>query len=155
MGNNVFSVDNRFFKQSNNSTASMGTSCACSYASIYYSFPEETALLQPNIVPIFCYRLIDSDAYIIQHNTLQGYTSFMQAMNSVGQDGSQLEWESPGPRGAFNFLDLHIQFNPEGSLTMTSTFEKPRNVYLFQPPASARPPSILYGLIYGKLHWLF
>jgi hypothetical protein len=29
------------------------------------------------------------------------------------------------------------------------------NFYLFCPPTSAQPPSILYGLIYGTLHRLF
>jgi hypothetical protein len=42
MGNNVFSFGNTFFKKANG-TASMCTTCACSYASIYYSFPEGTA----------------------------------------------------------------------------------------------------------------
>jgi hypothetical protein len=146
--NNVFSFGNRFFKQANGTA--MGTPCACSYATIYYSYHEETILLQPDIAPIFYRRLID-DAYIIQRNTPQGYTNFLQAMNSFGQEGARLEWESPGPGCAVDFLNVNIQINRDGTLT-TSTFQKPMNLYLFRPPASAQPPSILYGLIYGTLH---
>ena len=151
MRNNVFSFGNRFFKQANGTA--MGTPCACSYATIYYSFHEETTLLQPGLAPIFYRRLID-DAFIIQCNPPHGYTHFLTAMNSFGEDGSRLEWESPGPGRAVDFLDLHIELNHDGSLT-TSTFQKPMNLYLFRPPASAQPPSILYGLIYGTLHRLF
>jgi hypothetical protein len=127
MRNNVFSFGNRFFKQANGTA--MGTPCACSYATIYYSYHEETALLQPGIAPIFYRRLID-DAYVILDNTLHGYNQFMTAMNSFGEDGARLVWESPGPGRAVDFLDLHIQLNQDGSLT-TSTFQKPMNLYLF------------------------
>jgi hypothetical protein len=151
MPNNVFSLGNLFFKQVNNTA--METPCACSYATIYYSYHEETILLQPDIAPIFYPRLID-DAYIIQRNTPQGYTNFIQAMNSFGQEGARLEWESPGPGCAVDFLDLNILITRDGTLT-TTTFQKPMNLYLFRPPVSAQPPSILYGLIYGTLHRLF
>jgi hypothetical protein len=78
----------------------------------------------------------------------------MQAINSFGQEGARLEWESPRPGCAVDFLDLNIQINRDGTLTR-STFQKPMNLYLFRLPASAQPPSILYGLIYGTLHQLF
>jgi hypothetical protein len=77
MGNNVFSFGNRFFKQANGTA--MGTPCACSYATIYYSYHEETVLHQPDIAPIFYRTLIDG-AYIIQSITPHRYTNFMQAM---------------------------------------------------------------------------
>jgi hypothetical protein len=52
----------------------------------------------------------------------------MQAMNYFGQEGAQLEWESPGSACAFDFLDLNIQINRDGTLT-TSTFQKPMNLW--------------------------
>jgi hypothetical protein len=67
-------------------------------------------------------------------------------MNSFGDDRGQLEWESPGPSRAVNFLNLHIKLNPNGSIT-TSMHQKPMNLYLFCPSTSAKPPSFLYGLI--------
>ena len=151
MRNNVFAFGSRHFKQCNGTA--MGTPCACTYATIYYSYHEETSLLQPNNNLLFYRRLID-DAFIIQRNIPDGYTRFMQRMNSFGDDGARLEWESPGPSRAVDFLDRHIKLNPNGSIT-TSTYQKPMNLYLFRPPTSAQPPSILYGLIYGTLHRLF
>jgi hypothetical protein len=151
MRNNVFAFGSHYFKQCNGTA--MGTPCACTYATIYYSYHEETSLLQPDNNLLFYRRLID-DAFIIQRNIPDGYEHFMQRMNSFGDDGARLEWESPGPSRAVDFLDLHIKLNPNGSIT-TSTYQKPMNLYLFRPPTSAQPPSILYGLIYGTLHRLF
>jgi hypothetical protein len=34
----------------------------------------------------------------------------------------------------------------------TQTYQKEMNLYLYRPPTSAQPKSILYGLIYGTLH---
>ena len=48
MRNNVFSFGNRFFKQANGTA--MGTPGACSYATIYYGYHEETVL--PNLTSL-------------------------------------------------------------------------------------------------------
>ncbi len=53
-----------------------------------------------------------------------------------------------------DFLDLHIRLDPAGTISTTS-FQKPMNLYLYRPPTSAQPSSILYGLIYGTLHRYF
>jgi hypothetical protein len=74
-----------------------------------------------------------------------------QHMNFFGDNGARLEWESPGPSHVVDFLDLHIKLNPNGSI-ITSTYQKPMRLYLFRPPTSVQPPSILYGLVYGTLH---
>jgi hypothetical protein len=95
------------FKQTN-STA-MGTPCACSYATIYYSYHKETVLLQPDIAPIFNRRLIDN-AYIFQRNTPQGYTNFMQAMNSFCQEGANLNGSPQDPDVQSIFLRWWWQF---------------------------------------------
>jgi hypothetical protein len=151
MRHNVFSFGTRFYRQRNGTA--MGTPCACTFATIYFSYHEETSLLQPDSALLFYRRLID-DGFIIQRNIPHGYNNFMLRMNSFGDDGARLEWESPGPARAVDFLDLTIQLNLDGSIT-TSTYQKPMNLYLFRPPTSAQPPSILYGLIYGTLHRLF
>jgi hypothetical protein len=43
MRNNVFAFGSHYFKQCNGTA--MGTPCACTYATIYYSYHEETLLL--------------------------------------------------------------------------------------------------------------
>ena len=64
MKSNVFTFGNRYWLQSNGTA--MGTSCACAYATIYYSFHEETRLL-PNPNVLFYGRLID-DAFVVLRN---------------------------------------------------------------------------------------
>jgi hypothetical protein len=41
--------------------------------------------------------------------------------------------------------------NDHHSISM-STSQKPMNLYLYRPPSSSQPPSILFGLIYGTLY---
>jgi hypothetical protein len=54
---------------------------------------------------------------MIQRNTPSGYERFIQPRSSFGYNGAQLEWESPGPSCAVDFLGLHIKLNPNGSIT--------------------------------------
>jgi hypothetical protein len=46
MRNNVFTFGNRYWIQKNGTA--MGTSCTCMYATIYYSYHEETELIRMN-----------------------------------------------------------------------------------------------------------
>jgi hypothetical protein len=150
MRNNVFTFGNRYWKQRNGTA--MGTSCACAYATIYYSYHEETALITPNNPHgvLFYRRLID-DALIIQRNTPGAHDTFLAAMNSFGTPGASLVWESSGASRKDIFLDFNLTLNNHHSVS-TSTYQKPMNLYLYRPPSSAQPPSILFGLIYGTLH---
>ena len=76
-------------------------------------------------------------------------------MNNFGPPGARLEWECDiGPTKSINFLDLQVSIELDGSIT-TSTYQKPMNLYLYRPPCSAQPPSVLYGLIFGTLHRYF
>jgi hypothetical protein len=75
MRNNVFAFGSRYLLKQRNGTA-MGTPCACIYATIYYSYHEETSLLKRESHLLFDWRLINN-AFIIQHNVLNGYAHFM------------------------------------------------------------------------------
>jgi hypothetical protein len=55
----------------------------------------------------------------------------MQSMNPFEDDGACLKWKAPGPAHGVDFLNLHIQFILDGSIT-TSTCEKLMNLYQFQ-----------------------
>ena len=151
MNSNVFSFGNRYFQQTNGTA--MGTPCACTYATIYYSYHEETVLLQdPSI--LFYRRLID-DAFIIQRITPDSWMTFMAKMDDFGPPGKRLTWESDtAPSRSIHFLDLHIDLIADGTIH-TRTYQKQMNLYLYRPPCSAQPKSILYGLIYGTLHRYF
>ncbi len=65
MSNNVFQFDNTYWLQL--CGTAMGTSSACMYATIYYSYHEETALLSPTkSLPIRYYSLlIDSLIHVL------------------------------------------------------------------------------------------
>jgi hypothetical protein len=150
MRNNVFTFGNRCWKQRNGTA--MGTSCACAYATIYYSFHEETALITPaNPHGVLFYRRLIDDALILQRNNPGAHDIFLAAMNSFGNPGARLVWESSGESRKDVFLDFNLVLNSHGGVS-TSTYQKPMNLYLYRPPSSAQPPSILFGLIYGTLH---
>ena len=148
MNSNVFSFGNRYFLQTNGTA--MGTPCACAYATIYYSYHEEMVLLKdPSL--LFYRRLID-DAIVIQRSQPHSHETFMSSMDNFGPPGKRLKWESEaGPQRSVHFLDLHLDLQDNGTIH-TRTYQKDMNLYLYRPPSSAQPKSILYGLIYGTLH---
>jgi hypothetical protein len=146
---NVFSFGSRRFLQLDGTA--MGTLCACNYATIYYSYHEETNLLVNDAHLLLFYRRYIDDALIIQRASPNGFAHFVSAMNDLGQTGARLEWEATPPGREVDFLDLHIGLDPAGSISTTS-FQKPMNLYLYRPPTSAQPSSILYDLNYGTLY---
>jgi hypothetical protein len=153
MRSNVFSFGNRYFHQINGTA--MGTPCACAYATIYFSYHEETSLLVSGAHNLVFYRRLIDDALIFQRHTADGWSTFMHAMDDFGPPGKRLKWESEdGPGRSTHFLDLEIHFRDDGSI-QTRTYQKDMNLYLYRPPTSAQPESILYGLIYGTLHRYF
>jgi hypothetical protein len=89
MCNNVFAFGSHYFKQCNGTA--MGTPCVCTCATIYYSYHEETSLLQPdnNLLPVL-YWLLIGNVFIIQCSIPNGYKRFKEPINSFGDDGAQL-----------------------------------------------------------------
>jgi len=147
---NVFTFGSRFFRQINGTA--MGTNAACMYATIYYSYHEETVIMKhPSIV--FYRRLID-DAFIIMKNNHTAFTEIQEQMDNFGPIGKRLEWEATEPTNSIPFLDLQVSITATGTIA-TSTYQKARNNYLYRPPSSAQPPHILYSLIYGTMHRYF
>ena len=102
--------------------------------------------------PIFYGRLID-DALVIIRHTLNNYKHFCLKMNSFKDVRTLqgLEWEAEPPSKTVNFLNLTITIDEEGLLS-TKTYQKPMNLYLYRPPTSSQPTSILNGMIYSTLH---
>ena len=144
---NAFTFGNRFFLQQNGTA--MGTNAACMYATIYYSYHEETVISKLPFVK-FYRRLID-DAFIILDNTAGNFELLQQLMDDFGPEGKRLEWIATQPSRSVDFLDLTVSINQEG-LIETRTFQKAMNLYLYRCPSSAQPESILQSLIYGTLH---
>jgi hypothetical protein len=149
MNSNVFEFGDTWWKQL--AGTAMGTSVACMYATIFYSYHEETCLLLPTTVKyriLFYKRFIDDAIVIILK--LADFQPFMQDMNDYGPEGRRLEWEATTPSRQVDFLDLTIAIQPDGSIT-TKIYQKPMNLYLYLPPTSAHPPCTFRSIIYGAI----
>jgi hypothetical protein len=146
MSNNTFSFGNRFFLQRNGTA--MGTNVACMYATIYYSYHEETQLLHLSYIK-FYRRLID-DAFII-FDPNASFENLETNMNEFGPATKRLHWKTEQPADTVDFLDLTVTIQPDGTIT-TRTFQKKMNLYLYRTPDSCQPESIIRSFIYGALH---
>jgi hypothetical protein len=146
---NVFQLDDCWFHQTNGTA--MGTSVACVYATIYYSYHEETCLLiRYGKNPILFYRRFIDDVFSIWLTPPTGgaalWSQFTSDMNTFGS----LTWEAEPLSHSVNFLDLTIEITPCGDIK-TKTFQKTMNLYLYLCPSSAHPLGVLKGLIFGAL----
>ena len=130
----------------------MGTNVGCKYATIYFSYHEETVILK---LPFLCFykRLID-DAFSVIEDSNENFDALTSAMNDYGPPGKRLEWKPEQQGSKVHFLDLWISISAQQTLD-TSTYQKPVNMYLYRCPFSAQPPSTLFGLVFGTLHRYF
>jgi hypothetical protein len=106
---NVFTFGTRFYIQQNGTA--MGTNAACMYATIYYSYHEETVISKlPSIT--FYRRLID-DGFIIMQDDPGNFEHIQDVMNDFGPEGKRLKWEATEPTDSEHFLDLTITILPD------------------------------------------
>ena len=176
MTNNVFQLDDTYWLQL--SGTAMGTNVACMYATIYYSYLEETKILpryshQHSVMqqlapptrdpptftesPLLMHaRLIDDACQIWDWAKLpmEMKPNFTQNLSNEMKFGS-LEWKVEKPSKSIDFLDLNISIQEDGSIH-TKTYVKPMNLHLYIPPASAHPNGVLKSLIFGTLqrYWM-
>jgi hypothetical protein len=151
MENNIFCFANSHWLQL--SGTAMGTPAACAYATILYGYHENSQIL-PQFTPNLLYfkRYID-DIFGIWlppiTNKNSTWTSFKSKLNEWGS----LTWIIEEPSPSTIFLDLNIKI--ENGKILTSTHQKPMNLYLYIPPPSAHPPNCFKGLIIGemKTYW--
>lgn len=163
---NVFQFDDTFWLQI--SGTAMGTPVACTFATIYYSYHEETSYLkkyhfatQPFVQaqpPLLFYkRLIDDTIQIWDTALLPPHIPLYHLTKTIERDMEfgKLPWEVNPPAREVNFLDLHISIHADGGIT-TKTFIKPMNLHLYIPPESAHSPGVLKSLIFGNVfrYWL-
>jgi len=149
MTHNVFQFDNTFWLQT--CGTSMGTSCACAYATLYWGYIERKLIIpkwKNNL--LFLRRFID-DKFGIWVGTPEDFNNFIVDINSY----SQLQWETYGLSKITNFLDLTISINANSTVN-TKTYQKPTSLHLYIPPTSAHPPGIIKSIVYGNLrrYWL-
>jgi hypothetical protein len=145
MTQNVFQFDDTFWIQE--CGTAMGTSVACMYATIVYSYHEETTLLPTysNGGPLLFYRRYIDDTFIIWNNSVPyaPWNSFLENLPY-----GTLTWTADPLSESVNFLDLTLSVS-NGHITSKSC-EKPHNLHLHLPPTSAHTPGVLKSLIYGS-----
>jgi hypothetical protein len=153
MENNVFQFDDIFCHQQNGTA--MGTSVACTYATIFQGAYEET-----NIIPKmesfgtrFYRRLID-DGFGIIRDEGDNFKNIFKEFNQHGPPDKRLSWTSPGPTTTTNFLDLTISIS--NCKIVFKSYIKEAHLHLYLPAHSAHPESNLAGMIFGRLRsfWL-
>jgi hypothetical protein len=152
MNNNIFSFANTYWLQLTGTA--MGTPAACSYATITFGHFENTVLLPTFKNNLLFYRHYIDDIFGVwlppRTNKSVTWNNFTTLLNSWGN----LEWVANTPSTTTPFLDLNVTL--KNSTIVTSTYQKPLNLYLYLPPSSAHPASCLKGLIKGELYryWL-
>lgn len=160
---NVFQFDDTYWLQL--CGTAMGTSLACMYATIYYSYHEEVHLLRKflkpastttypqSASPMLLYgRLIDDSIHIWDTAQLPSHINSHNFIHNIESEMSFgiLKWEVEPPSKEVNFLDLTISLNPDGNIT-TQTYVKANNLHLYIPPNSAHSKGVLKSLIFGNV----
>jgi hypothetical protein len=156
MKNNVFQFDDCWFHQQNGTA--MGTSVACIYATIYYSYHEETKILPTYGSSLLYYKRFIDDVlaiWIPPPNSSPKSANAAWLQFKADLTFGILEWETEDLAQSVDFLDLTISITSDRKLR-TRTFQKAMNLYLYLCPSSAHPPGVLKGLIFGSVRrfWL-
>jgi hypothetical protein len=125
MTHNIFQFDDTYWLQT--CGTSMGTSCACAYATLYWGYIERKYIIPKweQKLP-FLRRFID-DKFGIWLGSSEDFLNFTNDLNSY----CQLQWETTGLTSSVNFLDLSISINANGTIS-TKRYQKPTNLHLSQ-----------------------
>ncbi|KAL7550561.1 hypothetical protein ACHAWF_013783, partial [Thalassiosira exigua] len=151
MTNNIFEFGSLHFLQLLGTA--MGTSAAVMWATFYFGRHEVKKLL-PDFGKYFYHRrlrrFIDDIFAIWICDTCRSaccphFDAFTAALNDFGL----LRWTVDKLSKKCTFLDLNIEI--EGKRIVTSTYQKPLNLYLYLPGPSAHPEGCIKGTIFGLL----
>jgi len=162
MTSNVFQFDDTYWLQKTGTA--MGTNMACIYATIYYSYHEETSLLpvysatSTTSRPLLLHARLIDDAFQIWDTALLGHNLPLRELPTVLKTKMAfgiLDWDVEPPTRDCNFLDLNITIDSGGDI-VTKTYVKAMNLHLYIPPHSAHTPGVLKSLIFGNIlrYWL-
>ena len=125
----------------------MGACCACACATLHPACHERTNLLPKfkDNLPFLCH-FIDDKFGIWLRTDDQTWENFKNELNNFGK----LIWKVSKLSTSVDFLDLTIAIDKNRHV-YTKTYEKPMNLYLYIPPASAHPPGIFRSVVFGNL----
>jgi hypothetical protein len=130
MKNNIFTFGGSYWLQI--SGTAMGTPAACAYATISYGQHENSVILQKYSNNLLYFKRYINDIFSIwlppPTQKRATWESFKQDLNNWGT----LSWVIENPSSETTFLDLNIKIID--SKIVTTTFQKPLNLYLYLPP---------------------
>jgi len=147
MSNNILQFGDTTWRQI--SGCAMGTSAAVNYSYLYVGRLETHILLKRYQANLLYYkRFIDDVIGVWMDDPAhpEAWDDFFRDLNNYGK----LRWTTTGFTDHLTFMDLDINILPDGSIH-TSTHQKELNLYLYIPKGSAHSPSMLRGLVYGRL----
>lgn len=126
----------------------MGTPVAPTFASLYLAQVEITVLL-PHFSHLIKYykRYIDDGFMILRAHNKNPFT--IHAMLALYTKLTKLKFTWTSNRSEIPFLDLLVR-RLDSQFTY-KTHQKQLNLYLYLPAASAHPPGILKGLVFGLI----
>ena len=150
MSNNVFSFGDTHWLQKEG--IAMGTSVAVMFANIYCAYRERTVILPKFRNNIVYYKRYVDDVFSLWRDTPDYTWEDLRATLPQGI----LKWTVERPSTTVDFLDVTININKKTGKIVTKSYQKPMNLHLYLPSASAHPPGSYKGLIIGTLrrYWL-
>jgi len=146
MKQNVFQFSDTFWHQKQGTA--MGTPTTCMWATLFFADHKQHLCDKYKDYLLYWSWYID-DGLGIWNWT--GTSKCAQAFDNIKQDinGTSLEWEVNQPTNQVHYLDLTLTIT--NGLIESTLYEKLLSLYLYLPPGSAHPPSVLKGLIAGSL----
>jgi hypothetical protein len=146
--NNLIKFGDTYWRQT--SGTGMGIAPAPPWATIYFAIHENKILPKWTNHIHFYRRFIDDiigiwlcDSCPETNNHL--WTNFKHDM----QQWYGLEWDFSTLSSSCNYMDLQLKIHDRK--IQSTLYEKQQNLYLYIPPHSAHPKSMLTGLIYGNI----
>ena len=148
MENNVFKFGSTWWRQKVGTA--MGTSCACIYATVFFTYFERTILIPKYKNNFIMFKRKIDDIFAIwkpDPNNPNAWDDFLLDLNSV----CKLEWNTEELSNSVNFLNLTISIDEESRKIKYKTYQKEMNLYLYIPNHSASPPGLLKSLVFRLL----
>ena len=128
----------------------MGTSAAVNYAYLYVGLLEMDSLMDDFKECMPYYRRFIDDGIGVwllgEPDAKIKFDEFFAKLNEWGR----LRWTCTGFTDKLQFMDLTVSIDKNNKLHY-KTFQKEMNLYLYIPPCSAHPPTMIKGLIFGRL----
>ena len=125
----------------------MVTPASCTYATINFAYHERKKLLPKYKKNLLLFIRFSDDRFGIwvPSDDPNAWKIFKENLPF-----GILEWEVEEHTTSVNCLDLTISINEDRKIE-TRTYQRAMNIYLYLPPTSALPLSVIRGMIYGML----